>query len=48
MKEVYLWGGEWWYYRKENFNDKELWTTVKDLYQGYNQQNLTAVNQRTD
>ena len=37
MNEVYLWGGEWWYYRKENFNDKELWNTVKNLYASYNQ-----------
>jgi len=37
MKEVYLWGGEWWYYRKENFGDKELWSTTKTLFKTYNQ-----------
>ncbi len=36
MKEIYLWGGEWWYYRKVNFDDKELWQTVKTLYKTYN------------
>ena len=30
--EVYLWGVEWWYWRKTQFNDRELWQTVKDLY----------------
>lgn len=35
MKEIYLWGGEWWYYRNQNFGDKELWQTVKALYKNY-------------
>lgn len=32
IKEMYLWGGEWWYWRLTEFNDKVLWETVKDLY----------------
>jgi hypothetical protein len=38
MRRSYLWGGEWWYYRKENFNDKELWQTVKNLYKSNHSQ----------
>lgn len=33
MNEIYLWGGEWWYWRYTQFNDKELWSTLYDLYQ---------------
>ena len=32
MKETYLWGGEWWYWRLANFGDKELWNTAKDIF----------------
>ncbi len=28
-KDIYLWGGEWWYWRKVHFNDPSLWETVK-------------------
>jgi len=30
MKEVYLWGVEWWYYQKEKRSDPELWNTAKE------------------
>ena len=39
MKEVYLWGGEWWYYRKEKFGDKQMWLDLKDMYSYYNASN---------
>lgn len=29
MKTVYLWGAEWWYWRKVHYNDPSLWNTVK-------------------
>jgi hypothetical protein len=30
MKEIYLWGPEWWYWRKEKANDPSLWNTAKE------------------
>ena len=32
MRTMYLWGGEWWYWRLTQFNDTELWETVKEVY----------------
>lgn len=32
MKEIYLWGGEWWYWRLDSFYDKELWNAAKEIY----------------
>ncbi len=29
MKEIYLWGAEWWYWRKVVANDPSLWDTAK-------------------
>ena len=29
---IFLWGGEWWYWRLSEFNDKDLWQTVRDIY----------------
>lgn len=29
FRDIYLWGAEWWYWRKVNFNDPSLWNTVK-------------------
>ncbi|HSX28880.1 MAG TPA: beta-galactosidase [Candidatus Saccharimonadales bacterium] len=31
MERMYLWGGEWWYWRKTQFNDPSLWDTVKQV-----------------
>lgn len=31
-KEIYTWGGEWWYYRKTVLNDPSVWNTVKDEF----------------
>lgn len=28
-REIYTWGGEWWYWRKTNFNDPGPWETVR-------------------
>lgn len=30
LKEIYLWGVEWWYWRKVVANDPSLWNTAKD------------------
>lgn len=32
MKEIYLWGGEWWYWRKTVHNDSSLWDAAKIIY----------------
>lgn len=29
IREQYLWGGEWWYWRKTHFNDASVWNAVK-------------------
>jgi Beta-galactosidase len=29
FKDIDLWGGEWWYWRKVKFNDPSLWETVR-------------------
>lgn len=29
IKRVYLWGGEWWYWRLVQFNDPGMWNAVK-------------------
>lgn len=29
FRQIDLWGGEWWYWRKEKFNDPSLWQTIK-------------------
>ena len=29
FKDIDLWGGEWWYWRKIKFNDPSLWDTIK-------------------
>lgn len=30
LRDIYLWGGEWWYWRKVKFNDSSLWNVVKE------------------
>lgn len=30
ITEAYLWGGEWWYWRKEHLEDPSVWNTVKE------------------
>ena len=29
MKKMYLWGGEWWYWRMVHFHDSSQWNTIK-------------------
>ncbi len=29
FRDIYLWGGEWWYWRKVKFGDPSLWNVVK-------------------
>ena len=31
MHRIYLWGGEWWYWRKTKFNDPTLWQSAKHI-----------------
>lgn len=33
LPEVYLWGSEYWYYRKEKLNDPSLWNVATDAFQ---------------
>ncbi|HSX15149.1 MAG TPA: beta-galactosidase [Candidatus Saccharimonadales bacterium] len=32
IKEYYLWGGEWWYWRMVKFNDPSLWDAARTVY----------------
>lgn len=32
IKQSYLWGGEWWYWRLTKFHDPSLWNTAKVIY----------------
>lgn len=32
MREIYLWGSEYWYYRLQKLNDPSLWTVAKDEF----------------
>jgi hypothetical protein len=32
MREMYLWSGEYWYYRKTKLNDPSLWNVAKDEF----------------
>ena len=33
--EIYLWGGEWWYFLKEKRDYPAVWTTGKELFQAH-------------
>lgn len=33
MKQIYLWGAEYWYYRKEVLHDPSVWNVVKEHFQ---------------
>jgi hypothetical protein len=33
MKEIYLWGGEWWYWRKVSLHDPSVWETIREQLQ---------------
>ncbi len=32
LSPIYLWGGEWWYWRYTKFHDVKLWQTVQQIY----------------
>lgn len=32
FQDIYLWGGEWWYWLKEKKGDASVWETGKDLF----------------
>jgi hypothetical protein len=32
MREVYLWGAEYWYYRKVKLHDPSLWNVAKEEF----------------
>lgn len=31
IKEMYMWGGEWWYWRMTEFNDNSQWELVREI-----------------
>lgn len=35
IKRMYLWGGEWWYWRQAHFNDYSLTNTIRDIRNTY-------------
>lgn len=37
FRDIDLWGGEWWYWRKVKFNDPSLWNTIKQEIPKQNQ-----------
>lgn len=37
MHRVYLWGGEWWYWRLTKFKDPSVWDTAKQMFIQTNQ-----------
>lgn len=39
FRDIDLWGGEWWYWRKTKFNDESLWNTAKAKMAEYGQYN---------
>ncbi len=32
FEKAYLWGAEWWYWRKERFDDERFWERAKELF----------------
>lgn len=39
MHEAYLWGVEWWYWRKEKVNDPTIWDAARDEFTTMNRRN---------
>jgi|AntRauTorckE6833_2_1112554.scaffolds.fasta_scaffold00084_19 hypothetical protein len=31
VQDIYVWGGEWWYWRKEKFDDPSIWEKAREL-----------------
>jgi hypothetical protein len=36
LRETYLWGAEWWYWRKVNAHDTSLWDAARDEFRQTN------------
>lgn len=43
MREMYLWGAEWWYWRKVKFNDSGVWDVARQEIQRIKQENCKSV-----
>jgi hypothetical protein len=43
MKTMYLWGVEWWYWRKSVHNDPALWDTARDSIRAIGTKNKTLL-----
>jgi len=44
MREMYLWGAEWWYWRKVKFNDTSTWDVAREEFQHFNNCQDAALN----
>jgi len=38
--DIYMWGGEWWYWRKTNLHDNTPWETVRSILTGQQNSSL--------
>jgi len=45
MREIDLWGVEWWYYLKTEKQDPSIWNVVKDAVQSTNKENQRLLTQ---
>lgn len=36
LREIYLWGGEYWYYRKEVLGEPKVWESAKEIFKENN------------
>lgn len=46
MREIYLWGAEWWYYMKVKQDDPSIWNVVKTAVAQADEQNLKLARDR--
>ncbi|MDB5186165.1 MAG: hypothetical protein JWL85_688 [Candidatus Saccharibacteria bacterium] len=44
MKEIYLWGAEWWYWRKVKANDPSLWDVARQEFKQTAEDNRKLTN----
>jgi hypothetical protein len=42
MREMYLWGAEWWYWRKVKHNDSGVWDVAKEEFNRINRENANC------
>ncbi len=38
LKQIYLWGAEYWYYRAQTLHDQSVWNTAKQIFSNTNNQ----------